>query len=242
MSEPSGSHGAWVIVAAAGESRRMGLPEGESKQFLLLVGEPVVSHSVRRLCAIDEVAGLVIVLHPSHVVRFADLPVLLETSKPVLIAEGGRERADSVRAGLAAVPADAPVIAVHDGARPLFGRHAILDCLAAVTGPDGADGAVPATAVVDTLKRADAEGGVLRTVDRRDLWAVQTPQVFKAAALRAAYDRRSLGAPTDDAALLERAGARVVVVPSTPANVKITTPADLPLAGALLSWETEADV
>ena len=242
MSEPSGSHGAWVIVAAAGESRRMGLPEGESKQFLLLVGEPVVSHSVRRLCAIDEVAGLVIVLHPSHVVRFADLPVLHETSKPVLIAEGGRERADSVRAGLAAVPADAPVIAVHDGARPLFGRHAFLDCLAAVTGPDGADGAVPATAVVDTLKRADAEGGVLRTVDRRDLWAVQTPQVFKAAALRAAYDRRSLGAPTDDAALLERAGARVVVVPSTPANVKITTPADLPLAGALLSWETEADV
>jgi len=234
--------GVWVIVAAAGESRRMGLPEGESKQFLLLAGEPVICHSVRRLCAIEQVVGIVVVLHPSHVVRFADLPVIDEVGKPVLIAEGGRQRSDSVRAGLAAVPAEAEVIAVHDGARPLFGRHVFLDCLTAVSGPDGADGAVPAMAVVDTLKRADGDGRVLRTVDRRDLWTVQTPQVFRAAALRAAYERSRHGAATDDAALLEHAGASVVVVPSTPANVKITTPADLPLAGALLSWETEADV
>ncbi|HMK92155.1 MAG TPA: 2-C-methyl-D-erythritol 4-phosphate cytidylyltransferase, partial [Thermoleophilia bacterium] len=108
------SAGVWVIVAAAGESRRMGLPEGESKQFLLLAGEPVICHSVRRLCAVEQVAGLVVVLHPSHVVRFADLPVIDEVGKPVLIAEGGRQRSDSVRAGLAAVPADAQVIAVHD--------------------------------------------------------------------------------------------------------------------------------
>jgi 2-C-methyl-D-erythritol 4-phosphate cytidylyltransferase len=101
---------------------------------------------------------------------------------------------------------------------------------------------VPATAVVDTLKRADGDGRVLRTVERRDLWAVQTPQVFKAAALRAAYARPDVSGSTDDAGVLERAGATVVVVPSTQANVKITTPADLPLAGALLSWETEADV
>ena len=93
---------AWVIVAAAGESRRMGLPEGESKQFLLLAGEPIICHSVRRLTAIDEVAGVVVVLHPSHVVRFAGLPVVGERGKPVLIAEGGLERSDSVRAGLSA--------------------------------------------------------------------------------------------------------------------------------------------
>jgi 2-C-methyl-D-erythritol 4-phosphate cytidylyltransferase len=230
---------AWVIVAAAGESRRMGLPEGESKQFLLLAGEPIICHSVRRLSAIDEVAGVVVVLHPSHVVRFAGLPVVAEQDKPVLIAEGGRERSDSVRAGLSVVPPEATVIAVHDGARPLFGRHAFLECLAAL---GDADGAVPATAVVDTLKRADGDRRVLRTVDRRELWAVQTPQVFRAAALRAAYDSPDVSGSTDDAGVLERAGATVVVVPSTPANVKITTPADLPLAGALLSWETEADV
>jgi 2-C-methyl-D-erythritol 4-phosphate cytidylyltransferase len=232
----------WVIVAAAGESRRMGLPEGESKQFLLLAGEPIICHSVRRLAAVDAVAGIVVVLHPSHVVRFASLPVVDEVGKPVLIAEGGRERADSVRAGLAVVPGEADVIAVHDGARPLFGRHVFLDCLAALEGADGADGAVPGTALVDTLKRAGGDGRVVRTVDRRELWAVQTPQVFRAAALRAAYERLDDGGATDDAGVLERAGATVVVVPSTPANVKITTPADLPLAGALLSWETETDL
>ncbi len=236
---PGAGAGAWVIVAAAGESRRMGLPEGESKQFLLLAGEPIICHSVRRLSAIAEVAGVVVVLHPSHVVRFAGLPVVAEQGKPVLIAEGGSERSDSVRAGLAAVPAEAGVIAVHDGARPLFSRHVFLDCLAAL---DDADGAVPGAAVVDTLKRADGDGRVLRTVDRRELWAVQTPQVFRAAVLRAAYARPDVSGSTDDAGVLERAGASVVVVPSTPANVKITTPADLPLAGALLSWETEADV
>ena len=230
---------AWVIVAAAGESRRMGLPEGESKQFLLLAGEPIICHSVRRLSAIAEVAGVVVVLHPSHVVRFAGLASASEEGTPVLIAEGGRERSDSVRAGLAAVPADADVIAVHDGARPLFGRHVFLECLAAL---DGADGAVPATAVIDTLKRAADGGRIVHTVDRNELWAVQTPQVFRAAALRAAYARADVTGSTDDASVLERAGASVVVVPSTPANVKITTPADLPLAGALLSWETEADV
>jgi 2-C-methyl-D-erythritol 4-phosphate cytidylyltransferase len=219
----------------------MGLPEGESKQFLLLAGEPIISHSVRRLAAIEQVSGIVVVLHPSHVVRFADLSEAVEYSKPVLIAEGGLERSDSVRAGLSAVPAEADVIAVHDGARPLFGRHVFLDCLGALEA-DGIDGAVPAMAVVDTLKRADGDNRVLSTVDRRELWAVQTPQVFRAAAMRAAYARVDVSRATDDAAVLERAGATVVVVSSTAANVKITTPADLPLAGALLSWETEADV
>jgi 2-C-methyl-D-erythritol 4-phosphate cytidylyltransferase len=230
---------AWVIVAAAGESRRMGLPEGESKQFLLLGGEPIVCHSVRRLLAVDQVAGVVVVLHPSHVVRFANLPLCSDAVKPLLIVEGGLARTDSVRAGLAAVPEDAIVIAVHDGARPLFGRHVFEDCLRAL---GGADGAVPAVAVTDTLKKTGRSAKISRTVDRRDLWAAQTPQVFRADALREAYALGRPGAVTDDAALLERAGRRVVVVPSTPANVKITTPADLPLAGALLSWELAGDI
>jgi 2-C-methyl-D-erythritol 4-phosphate cytidylyltransferase len=229
----------WVIVAAAGESRRMGLPDGESKQFLLLGGEPILSHSVRRLLAVPQVAGLVVVLHPSHTVRFASELLGLDDGKPLILAEGGRERGDSVRAGLAEVPADAEVIAVHDGARPLFSRHVFEDCVRAL---DHADGAVPAIEISDTLKRSDDRGAIVDTVDRRSLWAAQTPQVFRAAALRDVYARPDLTGATDDAALLERAGHRVVVVPSTPANVKITTPQDLPLAGALLSWEVEADV
>ena len=88
----------WVIIAAAGESRRMGLPDGESKQFLLLRGEPIINHSVRRLLAMPEVAGLVVVVHPSHTVRFASALAAFDDSKPLLIAEGGRLRSDSVRA------------------------------------------------------------------------------------------------------------------------------------------------
>jgi len=229
----------WVVVAAAGESRRMGLPDGESKQFLLLGGEPVLSHSVRRLLSLPQVTGLVVVLHPSHTLRFADELLAFDDSKPLFIAEGGRTRTDSVRAGLQQVPPGADVIAVHDGARPLFSRHVFERCLAAL---DDADGAVPGVPVSDTLKRVDEDGRVCETVSRERLWAAQTPQVFRAAVLREVYADPGLQPASDDAVLLEEAGHRVVLVPSTPANIKITTPADLPLAGAVLSWEVEADV
>jgi 2-C-methyl-D-erythritol 4-phosphate cytidylyltransferase len=229
----------WVIVAAAGESRRMGLPDGESKQFLLLGGEPVLSHSVRRLLAMPRVDGIVVVLHPSHTVRFANSLLAFDDAKPLLITEGGVTRCDSVRAGLLEVPDSAHFIAVHDGARPLFSRHVFDDCLTAL---NRADGAVPGVEISDTLKRRHDNGTIQSTIDRRDLWAVQTPQVFRATALRDVYSRHNLNGATDDAVLLERAGYHVALVPSTPANVKITTPADLPLAGALLSWEVEADV
>ncbi|HOU28668.1 MAG TPA: 2-C-methyl-D-erythritol 4-phosphate cytidylyltransferase [Thermoleophilia bacterium] len=229
----------WVIVAAAGESRRMGLPDGESKQFLLLGGGTVLSHSVRRLLSLDCVDGVVVVLHPSHTVRFADELDRLGDAKPVLVAEGGCTRPDSVRAGLLEVPVTAAVIAVHDGARPLFSRQVFEACLAAL---DDAHGAVPAVEVSDTLKREGPGGEVAGTADRAGLWAAQTPQVFRAAALRDAYARADLDGATDDAMLLERSGYTVRLVPSTPANLKITTPQDLPLAGALLAWEVETDV
>jgi len=229
----------WVIVAAAGESRRMGLPDGESKQFLLLGGEPILSHSVRRLLGMSCVDGIVVVLHPSHTVRFANELMAFDDTKPLLIAEGGTTRTDSVRAGLLEVPSGAAAIAVHDGARPLFSRRVFERCLAAL---DSADGAVPAIEVSDTLKRGGDGCAVLDTVDRSGLWAAQTPQVFRAAALRDVYSRLHLERATDDAALLERGRYKVKLVGSTPANVKITTPADLPLAGALLAWEVEADV
>jgi len=229
----------WVIVAAAGDSRRMGLPDGESKQFLLLGGEPILNHSVRRLLTMDVVDGLVVVLHPSHTVRFASELLAFDDSKPLLIAEGGATRTDSVRAGLLEVPDSATVIAVHDGARPLFARHVFERCVEAL---GDADGAVPGIEVSDTLKRTDRQGKVATTVDRRDLWAAQTPQVFRAAALRDVYSRPDTNGATDDAVLLERGGYLVNLVPSTPANVKITTPADISLAGALMSWEVEADV
>ena len=132
--QPAGE--TWVIVAAAGDSRRMGLPDGESKQFLLLGGETILSHSVHRLLDMSCVDGIVVVLHPSHTVRFANELTSFDDSKPLLVAEGGATRADSVRAGLLLVPDDAAVIAVHDGARPLFSKH-VFEALSRRAPQDG---------------------------------------------------------------------------------------------------------
>jgi 2-C-methyl-D-erythritol 4-phosphate cytidylyltransferase len=134
------------------------------------------------------------------------------------VVPGGATRSASVRAGLDAVPPEAEVVVVHDAARPLASVRlfeAVLDALS-----DGADAAVPGVAVADTLRHVD--GG---PVDRSSLLAVQTPQAFRAAALRDAH--RGEPEATDDASLVEAAGGRVVVVPGEPANLKITTPDQL---------------
>jgi 2-C-methyl-D-erythritol 4-phosphate cytidylyltransferase len=146
------------------------------------------------------------------------------------VVPGGETRSDSVRAGLAAVPAAATVVVVHDAARPFAGAPLFDAVVAAVR--DGADAAIPGVPVVDTVKRV-RDGRVVETVDRAELVAVQTPQAFRAEALRSAHARG--GDATDDAALVERAGGRVVVVPGDPSNAKVTTPADLAALRAALA-------
>lgn len=141
---------------------------------------------------------------------------------------GGVTRSASVRAGLERVPPDAEVIVVHDGARPLATVALFKEVVDAVR--SGADAAVPAIELSDTLKRVEGDT-VLSTVERSDLRAVQTPQAFRADLLRAAH---SGGAnATDDAGLVEELGAKVRLVPGDPRNLKVTTPADLELVQAL---------
>ena len=149
-------------------------------------------------------------------------------------APGGSTRSDSVRAGLELVPDDAECIVVHDAARPLASRALFRAVIAAVL--DGADAAIPAVPVVDTVKRV-TDDRVVATVPRTDLVLVQTPQAFRAGALRDAHRRG--GVDTDDAALVEAAGGTVVVVPGEPRNVKLTVPGDLELAQALLDTGPE---
>jgi 2-C-methyl-D-erythritol 4-phosphate cytidylyltransferase/2-C-methyl-D-erythritol 2,4-cyclodiphosphate synthase len=147
-----------------------------------------------------------------------------------LAVVGGATRSDSVRAGLAAVPASAEVICVHDAARPLATTDLYDRVITAVA--SGADGAVPGVPVADTIKSVDGEGAVVATPDRARLVAVQTPQAFAASALRAAHAAGGQG--TDDASLVESAGGRVVVVAGEEGNRKITTPDDLAWARAQL--------
>ncbi|HXY92334.1 MAG TPA: 2-C-methyl-D-erythritol 4-phosphate cytidylyltransferase [Acidimicrobiia bacterium] len=200
----------WGILVAAGRGDRF----GEPKQFCDLAGTRVVDRALRPLA---QVCAEVVVVLPRG--------VAWEGCSTV----GGETRSDSVRAGLRAVPDDADVVVVHDAARPLASRPLFDAVIAAVQ--NGADAAVVAVPVSDTLKRVDGTR-VVGTVDRSDLVAVQTPQAFRAGALRDAHRRADQA--TDDAALVEAAGGTVVVVPGDPRNLKITTPADLLLAAALI--------
>ncbi|MGX6447137.1 IspD/TarI family cytidylyltransferase, partial [Patulibacter sp. S7RM1-6] len=147
----------------------------------------------------------------------------------------------SVRAGLAACGDGSPgePVLVHDGARPLVTPQIVRDCLLPIA--QGADAAIAAARVVDTVKEAEPDAGeglprVVRTVDRSRLWAVQTPQVFRRAALEAALAQPDdvLAAATDDASLVEAAGGDVRLVPCPRTNLKVTVPEDLHLAGLLL--------
>ncbi len=212
----------WSIVVAGGSGRRFGGP----KQYAQLAGRPVVEWAIEacRSCS----AGVVLVLPAT------DDPATDDTDPhgANAVVTGGPTRAESVRAGLAAVPLDAEVIVVHDAARPL----ASPDLFAAVVDAvhrEGVDGAVPGLMPGDTIKVVDDTGMVVRTLDRSALVAVQTPQAFRAGALRRAHESAEPAA-TDDAMLVESVGGRVTVVPGESSNVKITDPGDVEVAERLL--------
>ena len=223
-----------ALVVAAGRGRRFG---GEvPKQYLDLGGRAVLRHSLAAFAANPQISAVRAIIHPDDRALYDEAAHGLGLLDPV---PGGETRQDSVRLGLQSLAAMAPdLVLIHDGARPFIEAGTIGRVIAALAHHSGA---IPAIAVADTLKRG-AEGVIAGTVDRDNLWRAQTPQGFRYADILAAHVAAAGESLTDDAAVLERAGATVVVVPSTAANVKITTPADLPLAGALLSWETEADV
>jgi len=213
----------WSIVVAGGSGRRF----GKLKQFALLGGRPVLQWAVAacRTCS----AGVVLVVPDGEGDR--------DRHGADAVVTGGPTRAESVRRGLAAVPADASVIVVHDAARPLASPD-LFAAVVAVVSAGQADGAVPGVPPRDTIKVVDESGHVADTLDRATLVAVQTPQAFGAALLRQAHDGASSGA-TDDAMLIEALGGTVRVVPGEPGNLKITEPGDLGTAERLLA-EREA--
>lgn len=208
----------WVVVVAAGGGRRFGGP----KQFAEIGGRALVAWSVEAARSVAD--GVVLVL-PGDVAQGSGP----STYGADAVVAGGSSRTASVSCGLAAVPGEADVIVVHDGARPLASSALFRAVVDAVT--SGASAAVPGLAVADTVKRTDADGTVVATVERDGLVTVQTPQAFRADILRAAH--AAGGDATDDAALVEARGATVRVVPGEPRNVKVTTAADLDIARAL---------
>jgi 2-C-methyl-D-erythritol 4-phosphate cytidylyltransferase len=164
------------------------------------------------------------------------LPAGVPAPPGVIAVEGGAVRSESVRLALAAAGEGDPVV-VHDAARPLVTSELVERAIAALESDPDADAAIAALPVTDTVKRVDSAGAVTETLDRSELWAVQTPQVFRRAALERALQvpAEELARATDDACLIERAGGKVIVVPASAENLKVTTPFDLRVAELLLA-------
>jgi 2-C-methyl-D-erythritol 4-phosphate cytidylyltransferase len=213
-----------ALLVAAGSGERLGA--GRPKAFVVVAGRPMVEWSLDALRAagIDEI----VVAAPAA----DDLVDRHEFPPGVIVVAGGATRSESVRAALAAAPPGDVV--VHDAARPLVTPDHFRETLAALA---GADCAVAAAPITDTVKEAGPDRLVMATLDRSRLWAIQTPQAFRREALEQALaaGEELLAQATDDAWLVERMGGTVRVVESSPANFKVTTPYDLQIAEHLLA-------
>ena len=215
-----------VIIVAGGRGLRMGT--AVPKQFLPLAGKPVLIHTIERFLAADERLSIVLALPPAEHPRWQALCQEHHFAPARLrVVSGGSTRFHSVRNAIEAVPPEAELIAVHDGVRPLVPTSLIRRCFerAAETGA-----VLPATPVVETLRHVSH--GV---VPRGDYRLVQTPQVFRAHILRAAYRQPYDAAFTDDASVVEAAGFPVTLIEGSRRNIKLTAPDDLLLAEALLA-------
>jgi len=209
---------------------------GARKPFLSVNGDPLLLHSLRPFLSHPRVRSIVVALAREDA---AEPPQWLLRLAPIVqLVPGGRTRSESVLAGLEALPGDLAIALVHDAARPLVTAVIIDRCLAGVTETVGAVAGWPS---VDTLKEVDADGVVVNSPDRTRYWQAQTPQAFPLAALLPAYrDTVASGlSATDDAAVFERAGGSVRMVKGDRWNLKVTVPADLPVAKALMVEATE---
>ena len=240
---PLSTPSAALLIVAAGEGSRLAAGEGSRlgaachKALVPLGGRPLVEHSLRRLLARPELDPAVLVGHPDDRAALGNLAAALP--RPPRVVDGGARRQDSVLAGLRALLAleGAPeIVLVHDAARPFVPASAVPELIVRAEQTGAAILALP---VVDTIKeaRADRPDSAARTLDRERLWAAQTPQAFRRAELlalleQAEAERRTV---TDEAALYEAAGRAVAFVAGSRLNFKLTTPADLALAEAVLA-------
>ena len=225
-----------AIIPAAGIGVRM--QSQTPKPYLMLAGKPILAHTLEVFEGVREVQEVTVVAHPDDLDYCREEVIAAYGFKKVLrLVPGGKERQDSVYHALKALQHedDLGVILVHDGVRPFVTPEQIRQVIKVARAHGGAILGVPAQ---DTLKRVSPQKKVIHTLDRKDIWQIQTPQGFQAEVLRRAfveaYSRNFYG--TDESSLLEEMGQAVAVIPGDPWNLKITTPDDLQLAEALLPW------
>ena len=220
-----------AVIVAAGRGIRM--ETDQDKLFLEVAGLPVVGHTWKKFDRHPEIDEIIMVIRDDARKQFEKLAGQLELTTPHSFTAGGHERQDSVINGISAVQAGCDIVAIHDGARPCTSSATISSTIVAAR-EKGA--AVASCKVTDTIKFADDQNCITQNVDRTNLWAVQTPQVFRLDVIREAMAAvRAQGVTvTDDTAACELIGQPVVLVPSENQNPKVTTPADLPWVELLL--------
>jgi 2-C-methyl-D-erythritol 4-phosphate cytidylyltransferase len=220
-----------AVVVAAGRSQRMGF----DKMLTSFGGRPLLVHTLERLFLTEIPAEIVLVVRPGSEAELEPILAPLREKGTIRLVPGGAQRQDSVQAGLRAVAETSEFVLVHDAARPFITRELVEAVLAAakITGA-----AVCGAPCSDSLKEVGEDGLVVRTVDRSKLWAVQTPQIFRTALLREAYERavQSGALFTDDTAVVEQAGHPVRIVLHHGVNLKVTTPTDWKLAETFLQF------
>jgi 2-C-methyl-D-erythritol 4-phosphate cytidylyltransferase len=220
-----------AVIVAAGRGERFGGP----KQLAQIAGRPLIAWSISTLGTMPEILDLAIATEPEYIETIAALCAESAPRLGARVVAGGATRQESVRAALRALPERCSAILVHDGARPLVLSRDVRAAMGVVR---KGTASLLAARVIDTIKVVEPSRGiVLRTLDRADLWAAQTPQCATSADLRRAHrdaERHGIAA-TDDATLLERAGLDVVVVPTSGPNFKITLPGDAARAEVVLA-------
>ena len=216
-----------VIVVAAGSSSRMG---GVNKQTMLLDGKPVIAHTLLAFEHSPYINKIILVTRKEDILKMESICEEYAINKISDIIEGGKDRHHSVKCGMARLDKKDTAVLIHDGARPFINDSIIYDCISAL---ESFDGVVPVLKVSDTVKEADEDGVVNRTVDRKSLYLAQTPQGVKVEKFLSAAEKP--GDFTDDVSVLENAGYKVKAVLGDKRNIKITTPDDILLAKAIIN-------
>ena len=226
-----------AIIVAGGTGKRMG---GDvPKQFLMLGGVSILERTIRPFLACGEIGEIVITIAEEIMGQAVDITGRMTADRRIRVIPGGKERQDSVWNGLAALSPESGIVAVHDGVRPFITPMLIRDCIKAAERWGAVTVMRPMKETVKTVEKDI----VIETPDRSKLWITQTPQVFRTALIREAHERaRKEGFyGTDDCILVERLGNTVHVIEGSDMNIKITTQADLKIAGAILELFENGD-
>ena len=218
-----------VIIVAGGSGKRMGgaLP----KQFSIVGGKPILAHTINAFRKALPASRIVVVLPDEYIGFWKNLSARFEVAKHSVV-EGGKERFHSVKNGIEALSDAVDLIAVQDGVRPFASKELILRAVACAA-ENGS--AIPVVKAVDSYRMVEGEASHI--VDRTPLRIVQTPQIFAAPVLRAAYDTEFRSEFTDDASVVEYSGEKVSLCEGDPLNIKITTPNDIVLAEAIMAMD-----